>query len=1018
MMKKFNPLMGARKKSLALAIATISAAVIYSPGSFAQDDVGEIEEITVTGTRIRVTDGMATPTPVTTITPDELTNFEPGGTVAEQLDALPQFFGTATAQRGSGALFSTAGGSFLNMRSLGANRTLVLLDGSRVVPAEKRGSVNVDTFPTALIRSVDVVTGGASAAYGADALGGVTNFVIDREFQGLKIETGTGVTELGDGERWNTSIAGGIQIGDRLNVIGSIDAMHINEITRDPEDLDSGYFQRWGTVQSPTYVRGQQTPSNPRYITLPWVHSTTHSPTGLISRTGGALDGMKFTKDGTDITPFVAGDVIGTNNQSGGPEAVIANKAFGGAPSGREVEGRSFFVGAQYEFSESLTGFAQIMAGRSESNSAPSRGGYSLQDNWYTTIMRDNAYLPDSVAAIMDAEGLDQFRMSKLGTFLDTPEIGSNQRTHNVLSTNSWSVGFDAVLPNGWDVRASWQSGESDKLSQVYGKIRVDRMFLGMDAVRDPDSGAIVCRVQLYDPTPAELAASPSVQGRVDSRTNTKAQEGDSAGSPLLSPIGLDNTVRDCVPYNVMGNGNMSQAAIDYTGSLKKGVGHIEQDFAELLVTGELYQGFGYGPLSMAAGLTWREQSFSDNAQPQSVDSLGPPLNAPELGIRGIPSAYEAGSPNLHQFSTVPNIGGKYDVFEYFAELQMPFWESDSGEQRLGGSAAARRSDYNTTGTIDSWKLGLEAQVFEDLRLRFTKSLDVREATFSERFDAQGGGGEIQDDRRGETYQITSVSGGNPNLRPEIANTLVAGLVYEPSFVQGLQVSADWYEVDISDAVSRLGLQRIVDECYENNVLCENITIDPATGLIGRVFNYYLNVAQSYVEGIDLEVQYRMEPNLFDSELESFTVRALAGKLLTRSNTPLGGTPTESQGGVGTPELTANVSVNYSVGPYSLQLQGRHIDSTLISTRAGRQESDGYIDNNAVPSSTWWNGRLGYNGELNSGGTYTVALNVQNLFNKLPPRQPRYSSRSGAQSTSSNYDTLGRRYALSFNVNF
>ena len=90
----------------------------------------------------------------------------------------------------------------------------------------------------------------------------------------------------------------------------------------------------------------------------------------------------------------------------------------------------------------------------------------------------------------------------------------------------------------------------------------------------------------------------------------------------------------------------------------------------------------------------------------------------------------------------------------------------------------------------------------------------------------------------------------------------------------------------------------------------------------------------------------------------------------------------------------------------------------MISTRAGRQESDGYIDDNTVPSSTWWNGRLGYNGELNSGGTYTVALNVQNLFNKLPPRQPRYSSRGGAQSTSSNYDTLGRRYAVSFNMTF
>src|SRR5690606_24164326 len=104
------------------------------------------------------------------------------------------------------------------------NRTLVLLDGSRVVPADKSGSVNVDTLPNALIRTVDVVTGGASAAYGADALGGVTNFVIDREFQGLKVQAGTGVTEVGDGDRYNLSVAAGHQFGDRLNVIASFDA--------------------------------------------------------------------------------------------------------------------------------------------------------------------------------------------------------------------------------------------------------------------------------------------------------------------------------------------------------------------------------------------------------------------------------------------------------------------------------------------------------------------------------------------------------------------------------------------------------------------------------------------------------------------------------------------------------------------------------------------------------------------------------------------------------------------------
>jgi outer membrane receptor protein involved in Fe transport len=141
---------------------------------------------------------MAEPVPVTVMTPDELSSLNPGGTVAEQMSNLPQFFNTYTSQRGSGTLFSSAGGSYLNMRNLGLNRTLVLLDGSRLPPADKRGSVNVDMLPTALMRSVDTVTGGASAAYGADALGGVVNYILDREFEGFKVDVGTGKTEWGD----------------------------------------------------------------------------------------------------------------------------------------------------------------------------------------------------------------------------------------------------------------------------------------------------------------------------------------------------------------------------------------------------------------------------------------------------------------------------------------------------------------------------------------------------------------------------------------------------------------------------------------------------------------------------------------------------------------------------------------------------------------------------------------------------------------------------------------------------
>jgi outer membrane receptor protein involved in Fe transport len=1018
-----------KTRALALSVAAISAALM-APSLYAQQPTEGLEEIQVTGSRIRATDGMAEPTPVTTLAIGDLADFEPGGTIADQLDALPQFFGTQSSARGGGALFASAGGSFLNMRSLGANRTLVLLDGSRVVPGDKSGSVNVETLPNALIRSIDVVTGGASAAYGADAVGGVTNFVIDREYQGLKVQLGTGITEQNDGDRWNVSVAGGKQFGERLNVIASYDEKFMNQVERRPEDMDPDFYQRWGHVTNPAWVSFAATPGVPQRLTLPWVSSSQHSPYGLINAPGTPLHRMKFLPDGSGITPFINGDVTalgGTASMSGGPEGQTHNRAFGvGGANGAEVVTRNVFTGLQYDLTDTITVFGQVMAGRSESNQDDHLSSYELESPWTATVFRDNAYLPASVAAIMDANNMTSFQLNKNGSFWNVPEIGFDNRDKNVMTTQSWSVGFSAVLPNDWDLIGNWQAGESKRLTQVYDKTRVDRMMLGMDAVRDPATGAIVCNVKLRNPTVQELANSPAVRGRYTSRSSTaNAIDPSIPLQPLLSPIGLDNTIRDCQPYNVMGNGNLSAEAVDYLGTDKFGVGNIDQDFAELLLRGELYEGWGYGALSFAAGVNYREQSFTDGATPVDVDDLGPPLNDPNLGIRGIPAGYGVnGSANLHMFSTVPFIFGEMDVTEVFAELQAPIWESGSGEQRLGGSVAARRSDYSRSGGINTWKIGLEFEVFEDLRLRATKSRDIREATFRELFDAQGGGGSVNDPTRNNAVaQITTVAGGNPNLTPEKADTVVAGFVYQPSWAEGLSLSTDWYQIEIKDAISQLTSQRIVDECYLRNqtALCGNIERDPVTGLIGRVYNYFLNVAQARVEGVDFEVAYRMEPDFFSSESETLSIRALGGYVIERSDTPLGGTPLDFAGAFGTqgrsstPEITTNITTNYSVGPFSFQLQARHIDSMLLDVTwvEGRD-----VDDNTIASSTWFNGQIGYNGETSNGAAWNVTFNVQNLFDRNPPIIASYGSRGGSQTVSDDYDTLGRRYQLSVNYSF
>ncbi len=1017
------------------ALTAAVSVVVAMPG-YAQQDAGtpELEEINVTGSRIRQTSGFTTPVPVTTMTPVELFDMAPGSSVAEQLDALPQFFGNTSIENVSTGTVSISGSTSLDLRNLSGNRTLVLFDGYRVVPSSKEGTTNVDFFPTALVRSVDVVTGGASAAYGADAVGGVTNFVVDREFEGFKFNASSGVTERGDGERWDFSVAGGIEIGERLNVIGSLEAREIDGFFRAARDIPEQ--NRVGWVTNPewqTWRRANPTaPLSaspvPQRLTLPNVHITAHSPYGLITNTGTELDGMRFTPDGEGITPFRYGDVTAasgpgaTQSTSGGPEYSAYNDANGGGIGGSDALQRSGFLGLQYQVNDTLSLFGQAIVGRTRAWDVLERGGVLHFGGWSPTIYVENPFLPDNVRQIMIENDLSSFNLQKNGTFVGVNEAGYNRENSKTIDTASYSAGFELDLPfRDWHVRGVYQTGESERENIFGANFRIDRYYLAADAVRDPDTGAIVCNVQLYNPTPDQLANSPAVQGRISPRSAPGAiNPGDPGAIPLASPIGLDNTVRDCVPFNILGIGEMSDAALDYIHGEhpKKAFGTVDQDFAELLLTGEAHEGWGYGPVNFAAGLTWREQSFKDRTYPIDVTSLGPALNDPNLGIRGIPPGYTGASPNLHYNSTLPEIEGDAKVWEWFGEVSLPVWEGAmwGQEQNLRTDLAFRRSDYARSGPVDSWKWGVDFQVLDDVRLRYTKSRDVREPTFAELFDAQGTNGQFLDPRNNNAeVQNVVLRGGNPNLSPEEASTVTAGVVWTPaSLLEGLQISVDWYDVTIDGAVSLLGTQRIVDECFINNVqsLCNQLEINSA-GHVTRIHDTYLNVAEATVSGTDLEVAYRFEPDFFQNETESLSLRALAGYLKERSNTPLGGVATDVSGSSGNPDLTAVVTASYRIGPLGLQLQGRYTDSVRINNNWVEGID---VDDNSRPSISWWNAQVSYNGETATGGTWRVGLNVQNLFDGGLVVVPSVNTRFPVQGFTG--DTLGRRYNLNVNYSF
>jgi iron complex outermembrane recepter protein len=1000
------------------------------------DDTQAVQEVTITGSRIRLQTGMNTPVPVTTLSTSDLTALKPGASIGDQLDKLPQLFQTESAQRSSGALFGNAGGTYLNLRGLESKRTLVLLDGSRVVQDDRGGTVNVGVFPVGLIKSVDIVTGGASAQYGADAVGGVVNFILDREFEGLKANFSTGKPERGGGGfSRKFGLAGGMRIGEKLHVVASVDYNKIDQIERDPRELGD-WFQRWGFVTNPAWRSPTLTPGVPQRLTLPNVISSVHSPYGRIDTAYSALSPASglgtttvanfaylnnvFTPDGTGLRPFVPGAITsgsgGTQSMSGGPEFDAATAAFEGGPFGAEVKEPSAFVGFKYDLTDRVRLLTQAMYGVSESNLYHQRGLPHLQDIWFGTIYSGNPYLPAALQQAMTNQNVVAFKMLKLGQLQGLQNWADDQTEHNAHTMFTWSVGAEADLTDNWQIKANWQAGRSHKFTLVKDDLRVDRMFLALDAVMGPN-GTPICRVQLFNPTEAQLAAS------VAGRTNKY-------GEPLVSPVGLDNTISGCVPLNPFGQGNVSQAARDYLVGDKWGTSDVHQKFGEVLLTGKLFEGWA-GPIGSAFGVTYRKEELVQEPFPYEVERLGPPLNAPALGIRGIPGGFTGGSPNLIQFSTVPPIQGEYDVKEAFVELQVPLFETNSS-QRLDSNLAFRKSKYSGIEAVEAYKIGLDFQAYSDLRFRATLSRDVREATFAERFDFQGAGGTVNDPAPvgvggavNQSFQITSVAVGNANLDPEKADTVTVGAIFRPSFawLNGLQLSADYYTIKVKDAIGQLGVQNITTFCFQGQTeLCQYVERDPQAGTLTRVFNPYLNIAEVRVRGMDLEAQYIAHPEWITQMPQTLSIRAFASRLFERSNIPTPGAPTvHLEGGFDNPGTTlyptwkGNLSVAYTFGSWTVQVIEEWISDVKINTTWVEGVD---VDDNTLPNYLNTNFKLGYSGEMIGDHNWEVALFVTNLFDRDPIVIPSYSSRTGSQTVSNNYDAYGRSYALGVNFSW
>lgn len=929
-----------------------------------------LDEITVTGSRIRAVSGMNTPVPVTVVTGEEI-DFSAPGSMVEALDKMPQFLNTSRPGTDQG-IGTDANQSIVNMRGIGTNRTLILLDGRRLAPTTKQGTIDISILPDSMIDRVEVVTGGASAAYGTDAVAGVTNFILDTDFEGYDGHVQAGQSSRGDTDNVEASFGYGTAVGERWHVIAALDLAQADALeTWD----DREWFQDWGVVTNPAF--GQ--PGQPQLLTFPNVTSTLYSFGGLIQQPNSALHRLVFQPDGT-TTPYVLGNPFalgGTQSQTGGSGGADIQRdraLFGVMP---HVDRQNLFAHTTYDVSDDLEIYAQLIAGSNEvdGNGFPS----VLFGPWQATIFRGNPYLPANVAQIMANENLASFGFSRMGSVADTTVSRLVQNN----DFQSYTFGFEKAV-NEWRIEGYAQTGRNEGVLDIKNFPRTDHLFAAMDAVINPSNGQIVCNRTLFDPSFA------------------------------------------CVPINLLGAGRASPEAIAYvTEGVKTATTVNRQQVVEVSVDGDILEGWA-GPVSLAAGISYRKDTLNqvtiDPTNPTNDPNyVAVPVNNPALGIRGVPLGF-AGVNSGVQFSIVPNFSGEITVNEAFSEIRVPLLSDRSWARQLTMTAAARWAEYTGSGGIWSWKTGFDWQAVEALRVRATVSRDVRAANMSERYDAAGAGATIMDPVFGnQNVTFTQIIGGNPNVEPEEADTRTVGVVIQPPGVEGLSISADWYSIDIEGSIGLLGSQRIVTDCFLGaQQLCANVTRDPVTQVITGVSNTYLNINEEAVSGADLETVYSID---FGGRGRALNLRLIGSWLNDHSITNLGAPRQDRAGETGSlslPDFQAIASATYRTGALTVFLQERYIDDGLRRYNGNRPEIAGAtIDDNTVDSVVYTDLRLSYTFERGERGNFEVFGNVSNLFDEDPPLAANHSTFGGSTHTNvSLYDVIGRRFVVGARFSF
>jgi iron complex outermembrane receptor protein len=881
-----------------------------------------LREIVVSGTRV-IRDGYDAPTP-TTVLSSTLIESKAPTTLIDALLTLPVFKNSATASTAGVAQAGSSGQSFANLRGLGANRTLVLLDGQRFVPSTSIGTVDIGVLPTALIQRVDVVTGGASAAYGSDAVAGVVNLVLDNRFTGLKGAAEAGISTYGDNQTVRASLSGGIDFADRGHVIVSAEYVRAKGVPINARPDTSYPVAR--LITNPGY-----TPANGQFrrLILPYVYTRTAALGGVV--VGGPLAGLEFGPGGTTFQQ-PAGTFVGTSNQvlpgRFDNEAWDLSLSLSALPQ----EKATGYARVSWDVADHLTVYATGVVARNKPGPFFSSPANTLITGNFV-VQRDNAFLPAAVRSQMQALDLQTISIGRYSEDFGASVVSRTNDTQRIV------VGLQGDIGGGWTLNAYGQYGRNRQNFKIERNAIKANLALATDAI---DEGLIL---------------NGTATGHIVCRST------------------LSNPANGCIPLNIFGPSAtrfspISPPAAGFIFGTSRAVLKTSQKVAAVSLAGEPISTWA-GPVSIVVGGEYRKE-----AARQTTDALSQA------------NAFALGNPKP--------LSGDINVKELFAETVVPL----ATNQRLGTfdlNGAIRYTDYSTSGAVTTWKVGANWAPIRDVRFRATRSRDIRAPNIVELFTSPvlSTGGVIDPvTNTSPTFQTSSL--GNPQLRPEKADTTSAGIVVRPSLAPGLEFSADYYKINVHGAISTLSLQDIVTRCVAGSAdLCRLIT--RVNGAITQIDNPFLNLQSLKTDGLDLELSYRIAIGPGRA-----SARLLANRVFSYTISD-GVTVIDRAGDIssGQPKWTGNASLGYQIGRLNAYADISYIgrgqyDNTFVLP------SD--INDNRISSRTY----VGLQASIDIGQNKhkrELLFNISNMFNIRPP--PVFVFSGGP-----NYERVGRFFRV------